>query len=457
MTNYYEVKKGDTLTSIANEFGLSASDIESQNKEKLTYSGGLFGSSTKLVVGMILTIETEEPYINEEERLKNDQEMADAAAKAAIANGKEPPITNLPPSIPEKPKSDKFKFNANDLSNILTRRSMNTQVEYDKYYDRKLDSILRIKFSTDIDVDKYSLEEEKVNIFTDFNRYSVLNGVPDYYENGYGYLFITTPNLNIGGGTGSNRNLEADSFLYNLNKREPHIVKSLTNGLDYGSSPIIKILSNSMITFETRDLSMKTITTHETFEGYKTLMPTSFVESMSGDQFSISYRESPDLEIMKLHKCWLDYIFNLRRGKFVPDATTLSRGELDFMSAAYFFATKPDGRTITYFAKYTGVAPTSIPYSTLSFKKGDHSSDLEFPYSYSYMYKEDLNPDIILDFKSLFTNSSKSDGIDIIQAIPSVQRAYGTPKFDYQIIFNNEDYTGNMVRVNSKGAADIGR
>lgn len=447
---YHTVEKGESIITIANKYGISRQELINQNLALLRVNGGIIDGQYKAVAGQTLTITLPDDGNKNNKKDYENEYTTDIKNRADLANNV---ATNQKPTIKSQPKKNDFILNAIDISNVLNSRTSNKKAEYNPYFDRKLDNILVVKNEDN----NKTLSEKEYNNFTEFNRYNTLNGVPDFYENGYGYVFFVTPNLNIGSSDSSNHNFESDSFLYNTLMREPHIIKSLTNDLEH-TSPIIKVLTNNALSFETRDLSMKTIQTHETFEGYKTLMPISFIESMSGDQFSVSYRESPDLEVMKLHKIWLDYIYFIRRGKFRPDNSTLQAGELDFMTSVYYFATKPDARTITYFAKYTGVAPTSIPYSTLSYKRGEHASDLEFSYSYSYMYKEDLDPNIIYDFKQLFNNYSRSSSIDIIELRPEVSRGYGKgPKFDYQLIFGNEDYSGAMFKATNKGAGYLTR
>ena len=69
-------------------------------------------------------------------------------------------------------------------------------------------------------------------------------------------------------------------------------------------------------------------------------------------------------------------------------------------SSIYYFLLKPDGRTLTYWAKYTGVIPISVPHSALSYKIGIETN-VEFSINYIYSFKEEMGLDILHEFNQV--------------------------------------------------------
>ena len=225
------------------------------------------------------------------------------------------------------------------------------------------------------------------------NKYKILDQL-DSLTTGYSFIFITTPSLNF-----SKDNLNKEPFFRDIKQTEPYLLDYLTTSP--GKSPFIRILTNRAKSFETKDTVLRTRTVGETFEGYKLQLGGSPVESLVADQFSITYWEDSNLTIIKLHKIWTEYMEHVRRGRFVPSKQVLETGTIDYLSSLYYFLLSPDGETIIYYAKYTGVAPIAVPYSSLGYRLGEINSNVELTIPYIYSFKEDLDPDILNDFNNV--------------------------------------------------------
>jgi len=251
----------------------------------------------------------------------------------------------------------------------------------------------------------------------------------DYIASPFAYIFFTKPDLNF-----SDENLASDTSLLNFSKNEYglDIMKSLTCSPFYGMNDVgsgfIKVLTNTAENFDNSDVSFRTDTYVETFKGYKLQLPIDDVDSITAGTFSISYTEVSGIPITLLHKLWLDYMRGLRLGTIQPTENYRANKVIDFMCSVFYFELAEDGRHIEYYSKYTGVFPTSIPYSSFSWNVGENKTK-KLSIQYAYNFKEDLNPEILEDFNQLTSGSRRDSpysleynwvsgvGIDVNKAI----------------------------------------
>ncbi|WCS68341.1 hypothetical protein Goe21_02310 [Bacillus phage vB_BsuM-Goe21] len=223
----------------------------------------------------------------------------------------------------------------------------------------------------------------------------------DVLVKGIPYIFITTPKLNL-----DKLNTRRDSFLMYLETLEPDLFNALTtNGKTV--SPFIKILTNAFRGMDGKDLAARTIDVGETFYGYKQTLPISLVDSLVGDTTTVKFEEYKSLPIIKLHKAWVEYTENVRRGTFSPSKDAIKKRYLDYVSSIYYFLLDFDGETILYFSKYTGAVPISVPYANLATDGKEHDIP-EISVEYSYSFKEDLDPAILMDFNKVATLDSEA-------------------------------------------------
>lgn len=245
---------------------------------------------------------------------------------------------------------------------------------------------------------------EQIDIINKYNAYKKFGEGMDPIVKGIPFLFFTTPRLNM-----SDVNLSRDTFFYYLNDSEPEILKMLSYGYradgNSSSSPFIKLLTNTFETFNTKDTVARTKEVGETFYGMKQMLPGSIVDSITGDDLSIRYKDYKNLPILKLHKAWFDYIEHVRRGKFAPSLEAITKRYIDYVSSIYYFLLDFDGETILYYCKYTGVAPISVPYSAFNIDVGTHDI-LEYDINYVYSFKEDMNPSILIDFNKVASGNA---------------------------------------------------
>jgi hypothetical protein len=232
-----------------------------------------------------------------------------------------------------------------------------------------------------------------------FNRYRA-RSLDDYAQTPVFYLFFTSPCLNLEEDTRSSMNF-AD-FMYDSREgKRIMLALSFPAGTGDEKAPgrqtFMKILTNCCEGFSPSDVSTNTLQVGETRYRYKHVYMGSDADSKSAGSFNVEYVERPGLPITKLHKLWYDYAHAVRHGEIKPFDFIRKDRLIDYQVAAYFFACAPDGVTIEYWAKYTGVMPTAVPYSAFACKPGG-GEPIKVTVPYSFVYKEDMEPDILGDF-----------------------------------------------------------
>ena len=95
---------------------------------------------------------------------------------------------------------------------------------------------------------------------------------------------------------------------------------------------------------------------------------------------------------------WVDYISKVFRGEFIPKRDYITSRILDYACSVYVVICGPDGESILFWTKYTGVFPTNIPSSAFNWSKGNLMKMPEYTISYKYAWKEDFNPMALAEF-----------------------------------------------------------
>lgn len=251
----------------------------------------------------------------------------------------------------------------------------------------------------------------------EFFQFRTSNGDP--LVTGYNYIFFTCPRLSL---LKSQFNVLAQTDrleLFENNCRllglplpdndsiyDDEIITALAGGS--GLYKFIPILTNSAIKFSATDEKLDTMDYAETWNKFKIVIGTSNQDSRLAGTFQIEFLEDNDLHMLKFHKLWSNYIEKVFIGDVISIASlkalgadesgSFTSGVIDYMSSVYHFSVMPDGRTLQYWCKYTGVFPTTNPYSI--FTSDDAAVNLvhSVPIEYQYSFKEEMKMHILEDF-----------------------------------------------------------
>lgn len=268
--------------------------------------------------------------------------------------------------------------------------------------------------------------------YNSFNTFRNLEGM-DYFSSNITYIFFTKPQMNL-----MHAIYIGDDFIQSLQasgaESEGRTSRNILSQLDGISSKnggcFNFLLSNSAESFDLKDNMLKTTEIGETRLGTKIILGDNAMESYNSGSFTVEYTEYSDLSIIKMHKIWMDYIHLVKHNKATPytskqtktpnifnlfqsdkwysydkkwipeDIDFVKDKKIDYACSVYYFKLAEDGQTIKYWAKYTGVFPTNIPFSSLSFALGDNKLK-NINVEYAYSFKEDMNTGILEEFRDL--------------------------------------------------------
>lgn len=280
----------------------------------------------------------------------------------------------------------------------------------------------------DNDVQKILSESQDYKIFNnnrhinELTHYNLLRiGAPStgLGVKGIPVAFITTPLLNI-----NSINVKQNDFFAYLSANNPYVLNSL-NYQGYGSgdfndgqgtiykngnilhkttSPFIKLLTNRFVSIDIKDTQMETKDMGQTFYGFKQRLPTTYINTVNGDDFSMTFQETKDIKILQIFKAWVEYIEAVGRGTMISSPRARLEKVLDYTASVYYFVLDLDGTTILSYHRYTGVVPLNVPYSSMQKAVGDATDPIQIPINFSYSYKEDMNPHILSDFNMVMAD-----------------------------------------------------
>lgn len=259
-----------------------------------------------------------------------------------------------------------------------------------------------------------------------YNRYKIptLNTA---FIKGFAHVFFTKPICNI---LDKNHNLQtdlkADPWFRYLHRYRVSILDQLC-GQYSSDGPIMYALSNKAESFSLSDEYIEKETYGKSFSGWSITYGKNNVESKSAGTFDISYTDDRDLDVYYIHKAWAEYIAGVYRGDFNPTSHNIKAKVLDYPAACYYFVTAEDGETLVFWSKYYGVFPTTIPSTHMSWSEGRPITDPNFTQEYNFSFKEDMNPDTLIDFNHLTKGYGSGDAM---------------PEYDSKIGFTGKTWVG---------------
>lgn len=150
--------------------------------------------------------------------------------------------------------------------------------------------------------------------------------------------------------------------------------------------------------------------------GFKWSVPTNMD---IGDNITVRYNEYSGLPIYRIHKGWVDFIRNTNLG--ISNSNEASNlYQTDYKATIIYATTRPDGESIEFCSKFTGVFPTKIP--TDSFASDIATSDkLEIDIEYSIDFMYDNNKEVIEQAKALISDA-RAKGVAYNDGRPSTNR-----------------------------------
>lgn len=330
-----------------------------------------------------------------------------------------------------------------NYSELLARATSNTSVtrtyNYNPKYATKYTPKTKITNSdTNIEDQAFSVTKEKAGITDKMDKLMKFNlnmtygskessyekHTAQYFDRLYSvypdkeldslcqYVFIVRPDCNILKNDGKtlikitnsqiksgyypNSSPHNDQFFRYMKKNYPYILKSLTSTLS-DSHDFIPFLVGRTESLQLPDYTIKEYHMSQPCTNFDMPYASHALDSMTGGQFEISFRDDNEFRIHKLFQTWLYYINGVTRNTFGPRIFNIKHNKVDYATSVYYIVCKADAETIIYWSKYTGCFPVTSPNSNMSFNLRG-SVDPKISIQFDYFHHEPLNPYIFVDF-----------------------------------------------------------
>ena len=287
-----------------------------------------------------------------------------------------------------------------------TENVENSQKDIDK-----LDAILQANtFYAKKDIKIF----ERFNRFGFFNPYDSLTGCREY-------LFFVKPDLHIfnnkntaalnpelGGKvkTDSKGNAIGNdegglSIFVDAFRRYKPVLKQLQASVNT-EKPFVNLLSNMVASkLDLPGISADSIETARNIYGSVISYRQNSIKSDTDFEFNLEFKDTKYLDVYMFFKLYDEYERKKFYGEITPpDMSYILNRIIHDQMAIYKFIVNDDGESLIYWAKLTGVYPTSVPRDSFS---DLGAGEIKFSVSFKAAFVEDMNPDILTDFSRIVT------------------------------------------------------
>ena len=333
-----------------------------------------------------------------------------SAKRTALCAQKDPSLYQNPYGFPKAKKN-----------------KQNGMYEYDFYMDyTKIPELASFKkIHARENIDKSTLLKVYNASIDEYNRYK-LPMPDDVLSRGYMHIFFTRPDCNIVSNGKLTDEVKNDPFVKYMWQKRSKLVKELI--IHNGSNHDFNLfLSNKAKGFNLDDDGLKDDVYGKSRNGYGI----AFGRRRNGDlggQFNIDYQDSRNLDVLQLHKLWVEYAENVYSGKWTPKMTHIANKELDYACSMYVIVLAENFEDVLYIAKYYGVFPINVPYSGLSWTWGSPITAPTFSVTYRYSWKREYDPLLITDFN---TNCFRQRSATKIRYLKNYLSNFGTSAYTW--------------------------
>jgi len=251
----------------------------------------------------------------------------------------------------------------------------------------------------------------------------LLGGDTEGQTKGRVHLFMTKPDLNLHIGdadnsTSASQNQKALSISSPDTSPNNWLIGNLSHSAPSDSTQLFIPIINNLYTGDGTSLVVDE--EGDATEGFKVQnggmlkYGKGTKHETKGGEFDLEFLELRGLPILNLLKMWSKYIAGCKKGSILRSAINTTQNRLDYGASLYVLVTEPDNETIIYWAKYTGIFPTKLPYSALV---GD-GSIVNLATSWAYSYRESMKTHVLSELALLFsqqfgTETTRVKDIDV--------------------------------------------
>lgn len=295
--------------------------------------------------------------------------------------------------------------------------------QQDYYIDYVLDnenmSDIRNKLVKTLNCAEESGAQSTFSKYTKYYNRFKLPTVNDAFQKGFAHVFFTRPDCNILDDKYKKLNsaFSADSEFNYAWLNNSDLVKELSINSNQ-SHEFMLSLSNKAASFSPSDEYIETDVYGKTYKGWQVAYGRNNVESKTAQELRVEYNDDRTLHIYTLHKLWVDYISEVYQGRKAPKEKNIRDKILDYASSCYYIVTAEDGETIIFWSKYYGVFPTTIPTTHLAYAHGSTIEPPKMDITYKFSFKEDMNPEALVEFNLNAKVSNEVNEKGSIQYVP---------------------------------------
>ena len=239
----------------------------------------------------------------------------------------------------------------------------------------------------------------------------------EHFKSGYYHFFFVKPDLNLSENHihvmdyGNNPTLchALPELCYDTKYLDPswsgggpwHMDEVLFNYRTSCMNPYFSpLISNAIKGLNIPDYTLETREGYENMFGHKVTFGTTGRRSGYGTDLSISFYDTKELLLMNIMQIWVKYIEVMYEGQAGVRCIPRQAGNLDYLGALYYFVLEPDGQSISHWGRYTGIYPTSVPWSSIQMR--NNSVEIpEFSVNFKCQWHEWNNVAVLNDFNYL--------------------------------------------------------
>lgn len=217
---------------------------------------------------------------------------------------------------------------------------------------------------------------------------------------GRSYTFMTKPDLNLSDELtdGYFDYLKQVGLFEDIKECLTHDSKDRNRN---SSGNFIPLVTNSINGLSIPDLTLKTITSAESFRGWKIPMARNTVDSRNNPTISLNFRENNNLMCYHMHRSWIRYIELLDTGLIHRKEYNIKYNILDYAASIFHIVVAEDGEEILYICKFVGVFPTKDASSLFSTNENILETPLKFDVEYQSAFFIPMRMELIDEFNEL--------------------------------------------------------
>lgn len=304
----------------------------------------------------------------------------------------------------------------------------------------------------------------------------------DHKVKGFFYVLMVKPDLNIHRFGIHTDNIDAsllergdyDQSIYELKTFKglinEYILQNLTHSDEHGNSStsyFSSIIASKVESISYPDVGSNSEETLTTLDKASFKLPINET-GVSGMSFQMRLRENDGGDCLRMLSTWHKYIQGVTKGYLNPSNEYLTKNIIDYKASIYILHTKPDGKTITMWSKYTGIYPVNVPLSAFS-EDITSVTDVAIEAEFSYDKFEWMNEDLLREINLLtsgiplkhnfnynrYPTTNTLNQLYYNQRAPLIRKLDGSPYYYMDMNGLTEKVRSN-ISVNQTGAAAFG-